>query len=136
MSFKKLNKTEKIPFPEDMAKFSSGLKQEIRALHAKFRANPNAEIFKLLNERVCTYVLIFNKKRPGELGESTLEDYTNAKSNDIRKEEHVVASFSALEKHIMKRHFVMRIIGKIDFVISLRNYQLAVKGKIAYFCDT
>ena len=92
-------------------KIISGLKQQIAELKGKFNANPNIETFKDLNEKLCTYTLIFNCRRPGELGCATLENYLKAKANDVRKEE-IVEAFTAVEKQLMKNHFVMRIVGK------------------------
>jgi hypothetical protein len=109
----KLNKKiEHIP-NGDVVKFSNGLKTDIKKLYDKMLHEPSTETAKRLCEACLVYLVIFNRKRVGEVAHMEVVNYTEAKKNkNDNIDPEIFNQLSDLQKEMSKRHVLAKIIGK------------------------
>lgn len=73
----KRQKTVILPKIKDISKLSSYLKQERNAAYDLLKKEFSINEWKRLNEAVLIYLMVFNRRRRGEIQLLTLEDYEN-----------------------------------------------------------
>ena len=83
----KFNKSKAIPLADDILKLIRHLKTTIKDLLLQLKEDDtNATIYNNLSKAVGTYLLVFNRRRPGELQRMVVADY-NKKRTGVQNDE-------------------------------------------------
>ena len=94
-------------------KLANVIKEEIARLTDEVREEPTKENGRALGEAVLCYLILFNKRRGGEMAKMLHETFVEAcKTQDQIVNEEILKSLSELEKQLSKRLTLVNIKGK------------------------
>lgn len=104
MKTNKFNKPEVLPLTEDIMLLRDFLDKNIPLLMTTLTKNKSAEVWKRLAGMCMARILLFNKRRSGEVSELLLNTYTNRPDwkNTVNKEIH--DSLRPVEKRLLQRY--------------------------------
>ena len=128
--YAKLNKEEKRPLSEDVAKLSQGLKKDCKAAVKTFRDNPNEYNYVQVAEICGTYLAVYSCKRAGELFNTKVKNFIDAKNQQLGKQEEALKMCSESEKAMADQHLLMKIVGK-----RTRNNSVLIPQDMIEACD-
>ncbi|XP_069109552.1 uncharacterized protein [Argopecten irradians] len=106
---RKYNKREQLPMPEDIEKLSTSLKKTITELDLD---SVDPENFQHVAEVMSARLLMYNRRRTGELQAIGLEDYQKRKRGDAEAAEKILGECTALEKKLLDDQELMTVRGK------------------------
>ena len=120
MKDQKLNTKQEQPLDGDIKRLSNGLQAEVEEWTEKFKQLPCWSTGKKLIDAMLAFVILFNRKRSGEVGKMVMKNYTDAKecSKNIECDE-AFKSLSEFEQRIAKEHLLVKLIGKKDRHVPL-----------------
>ena len=73
----------------------------------------NDGTFQELNRAVLTYIIVFNKRRSGEVSKMEVKNFTDARENRYDSVyQEMFATLSELEKKVAKENLLVKVIGK------------------------
>lgn len=104
-------KEEVMPADEDIATVMNMVKKQLTTLYEKLNKEVNASTYESLCKAVICELLLFNRRRPGELVRAELFNYCNRPKNDALTED-VLAVLSEEEKKSLSRFSVFMVPGK------------------------
>jgi hypothetical protein len=109
----KLNRKATAIKTEDVVKMSICLKNDISDLIVLLRTEPTIANGRKLAQVVMAYLIVFNRKRGGELSLTKTINFTDAIANqeDILQQT-ILPSLSAWEVQLAQSHFLMKIVAK------------------------
>ncbi|ELT95806.1 hypothetical protein CAPTEDRAFT_195253 [Capitella teleta] len=134
---KAMNNTKLFPLTEDIVKLSNKLKQEAsKCVSAMNSAGPNDDIlslYKTLNEVTLAAIILFNRKRAGEVSKMNMSHYQTKQAGSGQKL--INDSLSPLEQELSKSLQKFEIIGKRGRVVPVlltRKMAQAVDTLVKY----
>ena len=108
----KRNKAKRLPLAADIMRLTTYLKETAQVQKDTLRhgttVHPTA--WMTLNELTLTQVMLFNRRRQGEISKMSLNDYESKSSPDA--EDHLYDSLSDFEKELCKKLKRAEIVGK------------------------
>ncbi|XP_033638838.1 uncharacterized protein LOC117299409 [Asterias rubens] len=107
----KRNNPKLLPLTGDIVKLSRYLKNQVQERHKELQKT-NKDVPKVwtkLAELLLTQIIVFNRKRPGEVSKMTLSDYSKCANGETCV---VDGALSPLEKALCKVLWRVEIIGK------------------------
>ena len=120
----KFNKPTAIPLAEDVQKLYGYLKTQIKASMVKLEEDPtSAVLFDGLCKLVAVYLLVYNRRRPGELGRLPLASF-NLRRRGIQNDE-VSLSLSESERLLANSLSIVEMRGKKGRKVPLLINKLA-----------
>ena len=123
---RKMNKVEALPLTKDLVALNVFLNAGIKLLTAKLRLGFNYDTWRNLLEFVLCSLIVFNKRRGGEMSRMLLSAYTDRPDWKLWVNQEILDSLSALEKYLLDK-LVMPI-----FHSSLTHYLLIFNN---YICN-
>lgn len=109
----KLNKPRLLPLTEDIMKMSRGTKEEARIVYKRIiDASPDEDIsaeWKMLSELSLVIIILFNRRRPGEVSKMKIEDFKVRTSNG---QKFISESLTKSEQELCRVFHRVEIIGK------------------------
>ncbi|XP_060081429.1 uncharacterized protein LOC132560770 [Ylistrum balloti] len=114
-TLKENKKPSVLPVTSDVVKFSSCIQSKIVSLSTELQ---NAEkescpaTFQSLAKATLSHIITFNKKRSGEVGRMTVENYTNRSAVGNEGNQDIFEMLSTVEQKLSKRLDMMSIRGK------------------------
>ncbi|ELT93915.1 hypothetical protein CAPTEDRAFT_194218 [Capitella teleta] len=134
---KAMNNPKLLPLTEDIVKLSNKLKQEAsKCVSAMNSTGPNDDIlsfYKTLNEVTLAAIILFNRKRAGEVSKMNMSHYQTKQAGSGQKL--INDSLSPLEQELSKSLQRFEIIGKRGRVVPVlltRKMAQAVDTLVKY----
>ena len=116
----KLNKKQEQPLDGDIKKLSDGLQAEIQEWTEKLEHEPSWTAGKKLSDAMVAFLILFNRKRSGEVGKMLLKNYVDAKEANIDYDkDEAFQTLTAFERKIAQSHLLIKLIGKKDRHVPL-----------------
>ena len=109
---KKRQKVELLPCTADLLKVLTYMKNKIEINCTSMESDPTSESWHQLEEVVLARVIVFNKRRAGEVARMSMEDYHNRPKWQASSAEEFRAVLSPLEKQLCERMQLIKIVGK------------------------
>ncbi|XP_038062636.1 uncharacterized protein LOC119733132 [Patiria miniata] len=125
------NNPKLLPLTEDVVQLSKYIKNHVAVRHRELQKAVNKDVPKAwteLAELLLTQIIVFNRKRPGEVSKMTLSDYSKCASGTTCV---VDGALSALEKALCKALWRVEIVGK-----RLRTVVVLFTAEIKTALDT
>ena len=107
---KKFNKPKYLPLTEDVKKFTEFMQLRISVYSDELRTKGDCESYQNLAKSVLVSILLFNRRRTGEIQRITIEDFL--KGIAAKSSIDVSDDISAIEKMLMDKLKRIEIIGK------------------------
>ena len=108
-----MNKRDEIPLTEDLVKLSQVLKDDLAQLTNEVEHDPTPKNGRALAEAVLCYLVLFNKRRGGEMSKLLYETFNEATSSqESIVNEEILKSLSKLEEQLAKRMTLINTKGK------------------------
>ena len=105
----KRNNPQYLPVTSDIAKLAKYLKQEMKTgVQALSQGDPDPLVWRSLSEATLTSILLFNRKRSGEVSKLKVHDFENSQKG----ESSVIDGLSEWEKTLCKTMTRIEIVGK------------------------
>ncbi|XP_030840561.1 uncharacterized protein LOC100891548 [Strongylocentrotus purpuratus] len=105
----KRNHPQYIPVTSDIAKLAKCLKHDMKTgVQALSQGDPKPEVWRSLSEATLTSILLFNRKRSGEVSKLKVKDFENRQNGQSS----VIDGLSEWEKALCKSMTRMEIVGK------------------------
>ena len=113
LSERKYNKPQNIPLAEDIKKLNDFLRKEAAVQVEQMKANPGVKAWRELCEVTLTQVVLFNRRRSGEVEQMTLKNFTKgiANANGSIQEE-IRQSLTKFEQELAKHMKRIELRGK------------------------
>ena len=108
----KLSKDSALPLTKDLQKLTTYINEKIRKALQDMSSLPNEEHYKNLAKAVVCKIVVFNKRRGGEVSRLTLTDFTNRGKWSSQKNHEILNSFSNLEKKLANKLDLIKVSGK------------------------
>lgn len=109
---KKRQKVELLPCTADLLKVLTYMKNKIEINCTSMESDPTSESWHQLEEVLLARVIVFNKRRAGEVARMSMEDYHNRPKWQASSAEEFLAVLSPLEKQLCERMQLIKIVGK------------------------
>lgn len=118
----KLNTKQEQPLDGGIKNLSNDLQAEIEEWTEMLKENPSWSSGKKLTHAMIAFVILFNRKRSGEVGKMLLKNCVDAKdcSKEIDQDE-AFQSLSDNEQKIAMEHLLVKLIGKKPRVLNAAN---------------
>ena len=145
-----LNKEQKMASDSDVKKFNNGLKDDLTSALESFKDHPNERDYFLIQKLTLVFLIVYNRKRAGEVAKCKLKNFLDSKIGDYGKQQTVIDKLSKLEQAIIDKHHLMRIVGKkgrhvsvlipellkdaMDILVECRDYAKIDKKNDYLFC--
>ena len=111
----KLNRRDEIPLTEDLVKLSKVIKDDIVRLTSEMEIDPTKTNGRELSEAVLCHLIVFNKRRGGEMARllhANFVDATSSSSQSSNVNEEICKSLTELERLLAKRMTIVWTKGK------------------------
>ncbi|XP_022106564.1 uncharacterized protein LOC110987795 isoform X2 [Acanthaster planci] len=115
----KRNNPKLLPLTQDVVKLSKYLKEQVKASQEELERANGPEISKAwrkLAEALLAQVVVFNRKRPGEVSKMSLEDYCKCSSGEVCILDGALSEF---EKALCRVLWRVEIIGKRSRTVAV-----------------
>ncbi len=126
-----LNKETKMVKTDDVVKLCQGLKEDISRFLKRFEEEPNANTYSDLSQAVMTYLMVYNRKRAGELARTKLQNFHDATRNQLGQQKEEIAKLPKVEQALAKFHLLMQIKGKKGRHVSVLIPKLCEEALVA-----
>lgn len=116
---RKRNAVKRLPLSEDTKKIVDFLKKEIAEKKKNLSTNIDniSVVWRNLSELVLAYLIIFNRRRQGEVSKVQLQEFKNAKRGTASKD--LEGCLSEIEKQLCKLFHRLEIAGKRGRTVPL-----------------
>ncbi|XP_054286882.1 titin homolog [Macrosteles quadrilineatus] len=109
----KQRKEDLLPLTSDLMKINSYLDGKIDVYIGLLKDCPsNASLWQNLAKATLARIMMFNKKRSGEVSKMKIKDFTERRNYHGENSEEIIKSFSDLEKKLMNVMTLIYIVGK------------------------
>ena len=134
---RKMNKVEALPLTKDLVALNVFLNAGIKLLTAKLRLGFNYDTWRNLLEFVLCSLIVFNKRRGGEMSRMLLSAYTDRPDWKLWVNQEILDSLSALEKYLLDK-LVMPIFHSslTHYLLIFNNYILQHYSYSFVICST
>ena len=112
LSRQKQNKPDLLPCTTDVVTLVKYLKAKISSLLQQMTDNPSCSTLHQLCEVTLARIIVFNKRRSGEVSRMTVDDYEHRPTWHAASAQDFRAVLSTLEKKLVDRMELMKIVGK------------------------
>ncbi len=103
-----------------MGTFSDGLQKEIEVWTKQFDVNPCWSTGKKLSDAILVFIILFNRKRSGEVSKMLVQNYLDTKEcGKNYDEDETFWSLSEFEQDIARNHLLVKLIRKKDQHVPL-----------------
>ena len=129
---KKMNKTAVLPLTRDISKLSSYLSNIVDDSIAKLTSDDTEDkehAWMSLAEALLAQIVMFNRRRSGELSKVTVSTYNNAMATNINTDTDVHKHLSGVEQNLCQQLHRLEIPGKKGSIVPVlltRKYKEAV----------
>ena len=106
------NQPNRIPLAEDINKFHLYLGENAGTLRSLLETSPSEKTWRQLYEVTLLQILLFNKRKGGEMDRMKIDDYTKAITNRSPVQGQVAGSPSAFKKQTTKTIARVEMHGK------------------------
>jgi len=131
MTYEKRNKPELIPLTADLVKIKQYLEASIEHLSEQASAEPSADTYVNLVDCTVSRIILFNKRRGGEVGRMTLAAYEKVRdSNAVMPSglDDIAQTLSRAEQQLCNRLKLVEISGKRNQTVPVLLTPDAVRG--------
>jgi hypothetical protein len=111
---RKRNEVPMIPTMEDTVKFASHVKTKLSEALAEFKNHQTRANYRQLQEANLVRTLQFNRKRGGDVSESTVVDFQRAMEMNISTTDEIFKSLTEQEQVAARSHKLLVINGKCN----------------------
>lgn len=112
MHKRKYNATRRIPLAKDVQLLYKFLQGKLNDAQKSLNQNPNPTSWKNLAEVVLAQVVLFNRRRGGEMQRMKLEDYQNGLASGKSLQGEILQSLSGFERNLARQLERVEIRGK------------------------
>ena len=106
----KWNKPQVLPFTEDVKKLHSFLASKQKNATSALQVEPNSRNFAILSKVTLTQVILFNRRREGEVSKMMMKSYVSRDHTQMHKD--IALGLSAYEKKLCDYFQRVEICGK------------------------
>ena len=117
-----------MPVTNDIKIFINYLTCEITQYIEKLQLFKTHNNFSCLNKLVLAYLIVFNRRREGEVSKVKLATYTNKPNYDDLETDTIQETLSPIEKHLSKTYSYMSTIGKRNRRVPILYPDLIVRA--------
>lgn len=132
----KLTKQDLLPLTSDLKKLNDYLDKSIENDITELIEDPsNPTIWLRLSKLALSRIMIFNKKRSGEIAKMKITNYTERRNWEGENSEEIKSTLSDLEKRLMQSMTLVYIIGKAERnvpVLLTKNTKEAIDVLLLY----
>lgn len=114
LNHRKQNKIDLLPCTEDLVTLVKHQKQKIAQLSSQMESYPERSTWHHLAELVLSRIIVFNKRRSGEVGRMKLTQYVDRTKWQASVSTDFQAVLSPLEKQLCQRLDLIKVPGKRD----------------------
>jgi hypothetical protein len=112
-----------LPLTQDLLKLKDHMKLEIKNLCVELQECPCYKVWRKLAQYIMTRLILFNKRRGGEVSRLLLKTYLSKPDWNENINQELVSSLNPLEKELLKR-----------FVISLDIFSIQISNYPTHTC--
>lgn len=109
---RKFNKGQNLPQTSDLVKLTEHVSQQLKLAMEEIVENVSNQIYKRLQKLCLVRLLLFNKRRPGELSQLTIKAYKERPNWADAGIQEVKDSFTSLEQKLLTAMDLVYIRGK------------------------
>ena len=117
-----------MPVTNDIKIFLNYLTCEITQNIEELKLSKTPNNFSSLNKLVLAYLIVFNRRREGEVSKVKLATYTNKPNYNDLETDTIQETLSPIEKHLSKTYSYMSTIGKRNRRVPILYPDLIVKA--------
>ena len=101
-----------MPITADIKNLIQFLSSEIEKHVQELNQNPNLETWLSLSKSVLVFLIVFNRRREGEVSRIKLETYTNKPNYDAMETDTLLQTLTDIEKYLCKNYSYFTTVGK------------------------
>lgn len=110
LSKTKFNKPSTIPFTEDVQLLHKYLEKTMARAVEDLKVNASPQTFAELAKVILTQIILFNRRRAGEVSKMTLNSFKNRDQSELNPD--IATCLSPLERKLTKHFSRVEILGK------------------------